>query len=141
MEKENAVEDKTYLGNTNSDDRELGRDHFVYFSYGKGEYLSSDSSHESLTLLFHPKILQYENVIVGLEDPLIIGNSYFSSEEHPGVRSAQVGWEEYKKQVWRGKDFSEIFPLMVALSYENPQEYLTAKNFSGAIYPKNIRKP
>lgn len=125
-----------WSGNSVDWDQEHERDHFVYLQYGKlsSYFWPNDEGIGSrpLGIITNPSTLSKPGSLVTLEDPLGLRSKLKD-------RSNENAFKEHKKQTWRGTDFQKIFPLMLAISFDNPNEYFSKKGFLNRIYPEDLK--
>ncbi|MDP4001756.1 MAG: hypothetical protein Q8P69_01780 [bacterium] len=132
--KSNFISHKTGLkhessGNTAHFDRENELDHFVYFFVGYPKNIGWE-----VQMFLKPELLDNPKVRVSLEDHgwgttnrLVEARSrglwpYKKGYNSPSSEPEST-FEIQKSQIWRGPDFQRLLPLMLALSYDNPEEF------------------
>lgn len=126
-------------GNTAHFDRENELDHFVYFFVGYPK-----NTDWEVQMFLRQEVLNNPKTRVSLEDHgwgtsnrLVETRSnglwpYKKGYDSPSSEPEET-FEIQKSQIWRGPDFQKLFPLMLALAYDNPEEFLKE-----APVPKNL---
>lgn len=117
-------------GNTAHFDRENELDHFVYFFVGYPKNTGWE-----VQMFLKQAVLDNPKTRVSLEDHgwgtstrLVEARSkglwpYKEGLKSPSSESEET-FEIQKSQIWKGPDFQKLLPLILALAYDNPEEFL-----------------
>ena len=97
-------------------------------------------------MFLKPKLLDNPRTRVSLEDHgwgtiqrLLEARSRGMWPKAKGSKEASSGPEDafeiQKSQIWKGPDFQKLLPLMLALSYDNPEEFHKETSVPGNLIP------
>ena len=129
-------------GNTAQFDREHELDHFVYFFVGYPR-----NTGWKVQIFLKPELLDNSRTRVSLEDHgwgtiqrLLEARSRGMWPKAKGSKEVSSGPEDafeiQKSQIWKGPDFLKLLPLMLALSYDNPEEFNKEKPVPSDLIPE-----
>ena len=129
-------------GNTAQFDREHELDHFVYFFVGYPKNTGWE-----VQIFLKPELLNNPKTRVALEDHgwgttnrLLEARSRGLWPKREGLTSAssepESTFEIQKSQIWKGPDFQRLLPLMLALSYDNPEEFHKETPVPSSLIPE-----
>ena len=129
-----------YSGNTTDIDRANELDHFVYL------FLGYPVTEFPVEIFFRQDLLNNPKVRVALEDYGWGTTHRLAAARDQNMWPKQEGWtmasaspeeafEIQKSQIWKGPDFQKLLPLMLALAYENPEDFNHRRPFSKNVIP------
>lgn len=126
------------VGNTTSFDRQHELDHFVY------GFLGTETGYRrkgwDTQVYLKNSILHDEQTLVALEDfgdtiHRLVIQEYKGNATHAGPTEA---FDVHLKQLWKGNDFVQLFPLMLAYAYDNPEDFDLQKPFPLDFVPDGL---
>ncbi len=112
-------------------------DHFVYCHLGVSDMPSGGSGNKWDTQAYiDNKILEQQRTIVSLEDWAFTGTRVVSQNGKGG--SNTIGFDIQNQQTWRGVDFNILFPMMLAYSYNDLEDFENKTPFPMDFVPEGL---
>ena len=138
--------DSSFKTGTLPMDRSYELDHFVYCSLGiedtteeRAEIVSMSQgkniSHDTQFFIKN-RILKDNNTLVALEDYASHGAQRLWTQENLDKNSD--AFDFHLQQIWRGNDFTKLFPMILAYAYDNPSDFNERKPFPLDLVPDKL---